>query len=201
MQNKKTIPSKVGRELSVSHPAKSQRHTLHDPTRPQVSFTWLSMFISFGFHCCYFPPSFTASSTSDLSFVAGAPNKEVSGLPDPADPKTAPLLVSYWNCITFRFFFSLFSGGIISNFVEWIVKLQTNSLRKSKTKHDDPAALYKGPGGVELPKEVLNELSQFTRKRSHAVIDVWWLYDDGGLTLLLPYIISTRRTWQSCKLR
>ncbi|XP_073840775.1 bumetanide-sensitive sodium-(potassium)-chloride cotransporter-like isoform X1 [Musca autumnalis] len=110
-----------------------------------------------------------ASSTSDLSFVAGAQTKEVSGLPDPADPKTAPLL--------------------------------TNSLRKSKTKHDDPAALYKGPGGVELPKEVLNELSQFTRKRSHAVIDVWWLYDDGGLTLLLPYIISTRRTWQSCKLR
>ncbi|XP_013113725.2 bumetanide-sensitive sodium-(potassium)-chloride cotransporter isoform X2 [Stomoxys calcitrans] len=110
-----------------------------------------------------------ASSTSDLSFVAGAQTKEVSGLPDPADPKTAPLL--------------------------------TNSLRKSKTKHDDPAALYKGPGGVELPKDVLNQLSLFTRKRSHAVIDVWWLYDDGGLTLLLPYIISTRRTWQSCKLR
>lgn len=27
------------------------------------------------------------------------------------------------------------------------------------------------------------------------------MYDDGGLTLLLPYIISTRRTWNSCKLR
>lgn len=74
-------------------------------------------------------------------------------------------------------------------------------MRKSKNKHDDPAALYKGPGGAELSKEVLNQLTQFTRKRSHAVIDVWWLYDDGGLTLLLPYIISTRRTWQSCKLR
>ncbi|XP_068149884.1 bumetanide-sensitive sodium-(potassium)-chloride cotransporter isoform X2 [Drosophila tropicalis] len=76
-----------------------------------------------------------------------------------------------------------------------------NTLRKSKQKHDDPASLYKGPGGVELPKELLADLTQFTRKRSHAVIDVWWLYDDGGLTLLLPYIISTRRTWQSCKLR
>lgn len=80
-------------------------------------------------------------------------------------------------------------------------QLLTNSLRKSKLKHNDPASLYKGPGGAELPKEILMELSQFTRKRSHAVIDVWWLYDDGGLTLLLPYIISTRRTWQSCKLR
>uniref|UniRef100_W8AQQ8 Bumetanide-sensitive sodium-(Potassium)-chloride cotransporter n=2 Tax=Ceratitis capitata TaxID=7213 RepID=W8AQQ8_CERCA len=110
-----------------------------------------------------------ASSTSDLSFMTGTQVKEVSGLPDPVDPKSPQLL--------------------------------TNSLRKSKQKHNDPAFLYKGPGGVELPKEILMELTQFTRKRSHAVIDVWWLYDDGGLTLLLPYIISTRRTWQSCKLR
>uniref|UniRef100_T1GA68 Amino acid permease/ SLC12A domain-containing protein n=1 Tax=Megaselia scalaris TaxID=36166 RepID=T1GA68_MEGSC len=57
------------------------------------------------------------------------------------------------------------------------------------------------PGGAELSKETLNELSLFTRKRNNAVIDVYWLYDDGGLTLLLPYIISTRRTWQNCKLR
>ena len=78
---------------------------------------------------------------------------------------------------------------------------QTNSLRKSKKSRDDASALYKGPGGAELPKDVLMDLTQFTRKRSHAVIDVWWLYDDGGLTLLLPYIINTRKTWHSCKLR
>ncbi|XP_070070342.1 bumetanide-sensitive sodium-(potassium)-chloride cotransporter isoform X1 [Drosophila takahashii] len=110
-----------------------------------------------------------SSSTSDLSFIAGNQSKDVSGMPDPLDAKSANLV--------------------------------SNSLRKSKLKHDDPASLYKGPGGVELPKEVLADLTQFTRKRSHAVIDVWWLYDDGGLTLLLPYIISTRRTWQTCKLR
>lgn len=78
-------------------------------------------------------------------------------------------------------------------------------LKKSlsgKHRHSvDVAALYKAPGGADLPKEVLNDLSQFTRRRSNAVIDVYWLYDDGGLTLLLPYIISTRRTWQSARLR
>ena len=33
------------------------------------------------------------------------------------------------------------------------------------------------------------------------IIDVWWLYDDGGLTLLLPHILTTRKQFKSCKLR
>jgi hypothetical protein len=32
-------------------------------------------------------------------------------------------------------------------------------------------------------------------------IDIWWLYDDGGLTLLVPYILSKRELWKNCKLR
>lgn len=71
----------------------------------------------------------------------------------------------------------------------------------TKKSRDSPEELYKGPGGAELPKEVLSELTTFSRKHTSAVIDVWWLYDDGGLTLLLPYIISTRRNYHSCKLR
>lgn len=67
---------------------------------------------------------------------------------------------------------------------------------------NDPSLLYRGPGGVELPKEIIDELTRFTKKqRKDAVIDVWWLYDDGGLTLLLPYILSTRRNWNTCHLR
>jgi solute carrier family 12 sodium/potassium/chloride transporter 2 len=38
-------------------------------------------------------------------------------------------------------------------------------------------------------------------KQDKGTIDVWWLYDDGGLTMLLPYIISTRPNWAKCKLR
>ncbi|XP_043285167.1 bumetanide-sensitive sodium-(potassium)-chloride cotransporter [Venturia canescens] len=44
-------------------------------------------------------------------------------------------------------------------------------------------------------------VTRFERKRKKGTIDVWWLYDDGGLTLLLPYIISTRRNWADAKLR
>lgn len=134
----------------------------------------------------------SASSTSDLSFIAGNQSKDVSGMPDPLDVKSA-IEVSLGGK----------EGCGICRSYQFLTQCtaQPSIIRKSKQKHDDPASLYRGPGGVELPKDVLADLTQFTRKRSHAVIDVWWLYDDGGLTLLLPYIISTRRTWQSCKLR
>ncbi|CAG4955548.1 unnamed protein product [Parnassius apollo] len=45
-----------------------------------------------------------------------------------------------------------------------------------------------------------SSVEQFTRKHA-GTVDVWWLYDDGGLTLLLPYILSIRRAWSSCPLR
>ncbi|KAK9871220.1 hypothetical protein WA026_011498 [Henosepilachna vigintioctopunctata] len=41
----------------------------------------------------------------------------------------------------------------------------------------------------------------FKNKQKKGTIDVWWLYDDGGLTMLLPYIISSRPDWEGCKLR
>ncbi|CAG9836957.1 unnamed protein product [Diabrotica balteata] len=45
------------------------------------------------------------------------------------------------------------------------------------------------------------KLDMFRRKQPKGYIDVWWLYDDGGLTMLLPYIINTRNSYSSCKLR
>lgn len=76
-----------------------------------------------------------------------------------------------------------------------------NGKKASKKARDESEELYKGPGGAPLPAEILDELGTFSKKHTKAVIDVWWLYDDGGLTLLLPYIISTRRNFGACKLR
>jgi len=39
------------------------------------------------------------------------------------------------------------------------------------------------------------------KRRPRGVIDVWWLIDDGGLTLLVPYLISRHKFWSWCKLR
>lgn len=73
--------------------------------------------------------------------------------------------------------------------------------KASKKEREPIEELYTGPGGAPLPQNILDELTTFSRKQANAVIDVWWLYDDGGLTLLLPYIISTRRNFDNCKLR
>lgn len=54
---------------------------------------------------------------------------------------------------------------------------------------------------IPVAKDILNAVTKFQRKQKKGTIDVWWLYDDGGLTLLLPYIISTRRNWSNSKLR
>lgn len=52
-----------------------------------------------------------------------------------------------------------------------------------------------------MPKDVLDAMNMFNKKQDKGTIDVWWLYDDGGLTMLLPYIISTRSNWSNCKIR
>lgn len=54
---------------------------------------------------------------------------------------------------------------------------------------------------INIPEEIWDEICWFHRKQPKGTIDVWWLYDDGGLTLLIPYILSTRKDWQKCKLR
>merc|ERR1719378_1729996 len=43
-------------------------------------------------------------------------------------------------------------------------------------------------------------MTQFQAGKRSGNIDVWWLYDD-GLSLLLPYILTTRQQFGDCKLR
>ncbi|XP_029733780.2 bumetanide-sensitive sodium-(potassium)-chloride cotransporter isoform X1 [Aedes albopictus] len=61
--------------------------------------------------------------------------------------------------------------------------------------------IYSTRGGSCVPKEILDRIGVFQRKQPKGTIDVWWLYDDGGLTMLIPYIISMRSKWSRCKIR
>ncbi|XP_053670098.1 bumetanide-sensitive sodium-(potassium)-chloride cotransporter-like [Anopheles nili] len=51
------------------------------------------------------------------------------------------------------------------------------------------------------PLETVHPMNMFQRKQTNGTIDVWWLYDDGGLTILIPYILSMRSKWTRCKVR
>ena len=45
------------------------------------------------------------------------------------------------------------------------------------------------------------QTNYFSLKQERGTIDVWWMYCDGGLTVLLPWILSTRQNWRNCKIR
>ncbi|CAK9296644.1 unnamed protein product [Gordionus sp. m RMFG-2023] len=50
-------------------------------------------------------------------------------------------------------------------------------------------------------RNIMASINKFQYKQHKGSIDVWWLFDDGGLTILLPYILANRRHWEQCKIR
>ncbi|XP_028328832.1 solute carrier family 12 member 1 [Gouania willdenowi] len=57
------------------------------------------------------------------------------------------------------------------------------------------------PQVAKMNASLAEASTQFKKKQPKGTLDVWWLFDDGGLTLLLPYILTTRKKWKDCKLR
>ncbi|KAM6949525.1 solute carrier family 12 member 3-like [Aplochiton taeniatus] len=41
----------------------------------------------------------------------------------------------------------------------------------------------------------------FQNHQRKKTIDVYWISDDGGLTLLVPYLLTRRKRWRQCKVR
>jgi solute carrier family 12 sodium/potassium/chloride transporter 2 len=52
--------------------------------------------------------------------------------------------------------------------------------KKKKKRRASVSEMYHGPGGSQLPKDVIASLTRFRQKQPKGFIDVWWLYDDGG---------------------
>ncbi|XP_055351604.1 solute carrier family 12 member 3-like isoform X2 [Paramacrobiotus metropolitanus] len=49
--------------------------------------------------------------------------------------------------------------------------------------------------------ELAEKLEPGKKKKIVGEIHVWWLYDDGGLTLLVPYLMTQKSPWSGCKLK
>ncbi|XP_063043376.1 solute carrier family 12 member 3-like [Engraulis encrasicolus] len=41
----------------------------------------------------------------------------------------------------------------------------------------------------------------FQNKQGKKSVDIYWISDDGGLTLLIPYLLTRRKRWHHCKVR
>ncbi|XP_074603678.1 sodium chloride cotransporter 69 isoform X2 [Brevipalpus obovatus] len=90
------------------------------------------------------------------------------------------------------------------------VMSQMNSNESSDESLPPTPIVYNDQNGIKnsdeasqpcIPKNMLSTISQYQKKQKKSTIDVWWLYDDGGLTMLLPFILSTKKLWSGCKLR
>ncbi|EEB16309.1 sodium-potassium-chloride cotransporter, putative [Pediculus humanus corporis] len=84
---------------------------------------------------------------------------------------------------------------------EKITKSPRLMLKKKEPTSQTKEEFQLNQTGKRLSQNIMQAMSLFNSKQDKGTIDVWWLYDDGGLTILLPYIISTRHDWSSCKLR
>ncbi|KAM3609710.1 uncharacterized protein V6R79_019022 [Siganus canaliculatus] len=63
-----------------------------------------------------------------------------------------------------------------------------------------------GPGCIQTSTTSIASIglqpsTAFQKKQGKKTIDVYWLSDDGGLTLLLPYLLTRRKRWARCKVR
>ncbi|XP_009679656.2 solute carrier family 12 member 1 [Struthio camelus] len=75
------------------------------------------------------------------------------------------------------------------------------SISKHETKKDSTINTIQSMHVGEFNQKLLEASIQFKKKQGKGTIDVWWLFDDGGLTILIPYILTIRKKWKSCKLR
>uniref|UniRef100_A0AC34PVY2 SLC12A transporter C-terminal domain-containing protein n=1 Tax=Panagrolaimus sp. JU765 TaxID=591449 RepID=A0AC34PVY2_9BILA len=49
---------------------------------------------------------------------------------------------------------------------------------------------------------IVNKITMFQTRIKNGIIDVWWLYDDGGLSLLIPYLLTQEKSYlENAKLR
>ncbi|NWQ76135.1 S12A1 protein, partial [Columbina picui] len=80
-------------------------------------------------------------------------------------------------------------------------KAGTLNISKHETKKESTINTIQSMHVGEFNQKLLEASTQFKKKQGKGTIDIWWLFDDGGLTILIPYILTMRKKWKNCKLR
>uniref|UniRef100_A0A8B9LLX1 Solute carrier family 12 member 2 n=1 Tax=Astyanax mexicanus TaxID=7994 RepID=A0A8B9LLX1_ASTMX len=82
----------------------------------------------------------------------------------------------------------------------------SSKLSSKATSVQNSPAVQKDKTSPTMPlnvadQKLLEASQQFQKKQGKGTVDVWWLFDDGGLTLLIPYLIANKKKWKDCKIR
>ncbi|KAM9374873.1 solute carrier family 12 member 1 isoform 1-T1 [Phaethornis superciliosus] len=80
-------------------------------------------------------------------------------------------------------------------------KATTLNISKHEIKKESTINTMQSTHVGEFNQKLLEASTQFKKKQGKGTIDIWWLFDDGGLTILIPYILTIRKKWKNCKLR
>ena len=93
----------------------------------------------------------------------------------------------------------LVSDEEVSSDTDSIWEEDETTTRKKKTKRNEsgpPEAESLTANVDPVPVDAIT----FESKQK-GEIHVWWVYDDGGLTMLIPYLLTLHHSWRDCKLR
>ncbi|KAI3411843.1 hypothetical protein GPALN_001906 [Globodera pallida] len=83
----------------------------------------------------------------------------------------------------------------------WLANSDTVT-RKGSQKDDTGAEHLQLEQQFLPPLPLPSDALRFQTRVRHGTIDVWWLYDDGGLTLLIPYLLAQQKSYlENAKLR
>lgn len=129
--------------------------------------------------------------------------RETSSFGDPAGPASE---LDYTEGSTRAEAGSLATGGPSVKTSDLSVsETVTSDEEKNKDSFNDRAGLSEQADEASNSKLILNKDNLSTpitfKGKQRGTIDVWWLADDGGLTILIPYILSLHNSWKDCKLR
>uniref|UniRef100_A0A8V0ZD43 Solute carrier family 12 member 1 n=1 Tax=Gallus gallus TaxID=9031 RepID=A0A8V0ZD43_CHICK len=80
-------------------------------------------------------------------------------------------------------------------------KARKLNITKHEAKNESTINTVQSMHVGEFNQKLLEASTQFKKKQGKGTIDIWWLFDDGGLTILIPYILTIRKKWKNCKLR
>ncbi|KAJ6220118.1 hypothetical protein RDWZM_005930 [Blomia tropicalis] len=72
-----------------------------------------------------------------------------------------------------------------------------NGLQQQASRTDRKLAQMKSL----IPHDAMEAINQFSEKQPPGSIDIWWLTEDGGLTILIPYLLQINYLWSDCYIR